>query len=116
MLKIKQRKTYLKELGYFKGTVNAKEDDDLKKAYKDLQDDYFTRKKDRDGKYGPNTEKLLLNAYYVKKYTKNFKLEEFKCECGGKFCTGYPGVWIFSFLRIFSEFVLSMDLRLSQVL
>ena len=92
MLKIKQRKTYLKELGYFKGTVNTKEDAELKKAYKDLQDDYFTRKKDRDGKYGLNTEKLLLNAYYVKKYTKNFKLEEFKCECGGKFCTGYPGV------------------------
>ena len=95
MLTVKQRKTYLKNLGYFKGKIDSKEDDELKKAYKDLQDDYFVRKKDRDGKYGPNTEKLLLNAYYVKKYTKNFDLKSdklFKCGCGGKYCTGYPGV------------------------
>ena len=95
MLTVKQRKTYLKKLGYFKGKIDNKEDDELKKAYKDLQDDFFIRKKDRDGKYGPNTEKLLLNAYYVKKYTKNFDLkkdERFKCGCGGKYCTGYPGV------------------------
>ena len=28
--------------------------------------------------------------YNVNKYTKNFKPEEFKCECNGRHCTGYP--------------------------
>lgn len=54
-----------------------------------LQKQYFA-KKDVDGKYGVDTDRLLRHVYNVKKYTKNFKPEEFKCECGGKYCTGYP--------------------------
>ena len=54
-----------------------------------MQSKYFTRKKDIDGVYGNNTEVLLRNAERVRLYTKNFKLEEFRCGCGAKHCTGY---------------------------
>lgn len=99
MLSIKKRQTYLKELGYYKGNIDGIVGAQTKAAYKALQKDYFTREKDIDGIYGNNTEKLLLNAYYVKTYTKNFRLEEFKCRCGGKYCTGYPAVLDIQFLK-----------------
>lgn len=89
MLSIKERQRYLAKLGYYKGKIDGIEGAGTKKAYKQLQTKYFTRKSDIDGIYGNNTEKLLINAYRVKVYTKNFKLEEFKCECNGKWCTGY---------------------------
>lgn len=75
-----KRKKYMKVLGY----------EYTKEGLKALQKDYFVRAKDIDGEYGRNTDILLVNAYRVKKYTQNFKLEEFKCECGGRYCTGYP--------------------------
>ena len=50
------------------------------------------RKKDIDGIYGINTERLLVDVYRVKTYTKNFTPEEFRCECNGKWCTGYPAI------------------------
>ena len=56
---------------------------------KKLQKKYL-RKKDVDGIYGTNTDNLLRHVYNVKAYTKNFEPEEFKCECGGRYCTGYP--------------------------
>ena len=90
MLTVKERQTYLTNLGYYKGLIDGKECKDTKAAYKALQEDYFTRDKDKDGLYGPNTDILLVNAYFVKNYTKNFKLTEFKCNCKGKYCTGYP--------------------------
>lgn len=90
MLSVRTRQTYLKTLGFYTGKVDGIEGALTKKAYKALQDKYFIREKDRDGLYGKNTDILLTNAYYVKKYTKNFALDEFKCECGGKHCTGYP--------------------------
>lgn len=56
---------------------------------KKLQKKYL-RAKDVDGKYGSDTDRLLRHVYNVKVCTKNFKPEEFKCECGGRYCTGYP--------------------------
>ena len=99
MLSIKNRQTYLKYLGFYTGEVDGKEGPLTKKAYRNLQKAYFTREKDIDGIYGNDTEKLLLSAYRVKKYTKNFKLEEFKCQCGGKYCTGYPAALDIQFLK-----------------
>lgn len=90
MLSIKERQEHLKYLGYYNGKIDKVEGAKTREAYKRLQSKYFTRKKDIDGLYGTNTERLLISAYRVKKHTKNFKLEEFKCECGGKWCTGYP--------------------------
>ena len=92
MLSKKNRQIYLKALGFYDGNVDGIEGPKTKEAYKTLQDKYFDREKDRDGKYGKNTDKLLQNAYRVSLYCKNFKLEEFKCQCGGKYCTGYPEI------------------------
>ena len=90
MLSIRERQTYLKYLGLYKGSIDGIEGRLTKEGYKSLQNKFFTRKSDRDGKYGRNTDMLLVNAYNVKKYTKNFKLSEFRCECNAKYCTGYP--------------------------
>jgi hypothetical protein len=54
-----------------------------------LQKQYL-RKQDVDGIYGIDTDRLLRHVYNVKKVTRNFEPEEFKCECGGRYCTGYP--------------------------
>ena len=89
LLTKKKRQTYLKELGYYKGKIDGKEGKLTKAAYLQLQKDYFTREKDIDGKYGKNTDILLRSAYNCKD-AKYFKLEEFKCKCKGKYCTGYP--------------------------
>lgn len=90
MLSIKQRQSYLKDLGFYSGEVDGIAGAKTQAAYKALQSKYFVRKSDIDGVYGKNTDILLVNAYNVKKYTKNFKLEEFSCNCGGAHCTGYP--------------------------
>lgn len=94
MLSVKKRQEYLKYLGYYKGAIDGKVGKGTKKAYKDLQNDYFFRTKDKDGLYGKNTDILLQNAYNVKKYAKNFNLKaELSCHCKGKYCTGYPAVY-----------------------
>ncbi len=90
MLSIKKRQEYLKYLGFYNDKIDGIVGVNTKNAYKKLQNKYFSRKSDKDGIYGINTERLLINAYNVKKYCKNFKLEEFKCECNGRYCTGYP--------------------------
>lgn len=89
MLSVKKRQQYLKNLGFYKGKIDGVAGAKTRKAYKDLQTKYFP-KKYVDGIYGNQTEILLRNAERIRLYTKNFKLEEFKCECGGKYCTGYP--------------------------
>jgi len=99
MLSIKERQKMLKELGYYSGKIDGIEGKSTKAGYKSLQNKYFIRKKDKDGVYGADTEKLLMCAYRVKLYTKNFKLEEFRCECGGKWCTGYPATLRVSLLK-----------------
>lgn len=92
LLNIKKRQEYLKFLGFYKGEIDGIAGQLTKKAYKDLQNKYFVRKSDKDGIYGINTDILLKNAYNIKKYTRNFKLNEFKCKCNGKYCTSYPKV------------------------
>ena len=94
MLTIRERQEKLKYLGFYKGAIDGIEGVKTKRAYYDLQKKYFFRKKDIDGIYGTNTEKLLLCSYNVKKYTKNFDLKKDKlyCRCKGKYCTGYPAV------------------------
>ncbi len=47
-------------------------------------------KSNQDGIYGQKTDFALRHFYNVKKCAPSFKPEEFKCECGGKYCTGYP--------------------------
>ena len=94
MLTVKQRQEKLKYLGFYNGAIDGIEGVKTKRAYKELQDKYFFRAKDKDGKYGNNTEKLLECAFNVKKYTKNFDIKKDKlyCRCKGKYCTGYPAI------------------------
>lgn len=94
MLSVKERQEKLKYLGFYKGAIDGVEGVKTKRAYKDLQNTYFFRKQDKDGKYGSNTEKLLISAFNVKKYTKNFDIKKDKlyCRCKGKYCTGYPAI------------------------
>jgi len=49
----------------------------------------YLRKQDVDGVYGTDTDNLLRHIYNCS-LVKDFKPEEFKCECGGRYCTGYP--------------------------
>lgn len=88
LLTKKKRQEYLKYLGI--------------KDIKSLQKKYFTRKEDIDGVYGKNTDILLRNAYNVKKYCENFKLEEFKCQCKGC-CTHYPVLLDINLLKYIQE-------------
>ena len=55
-----------------------------------MQKRYMLRKSDWDGVYGPNTDALLRHLRNVKKYAPSFKPEEFRCGCGGRYCSGYP--------------------------
>lgn len=50
----------------------------------------YLRKQDVDGEWGIDSDDALRHVYNVKRFTKSFAPEEFKCECGGKYCTGYP--------------------------
>jgi len=50
----------------------------------------YLRKQDVDGEWGIDSDNALRHIYNVKRYTKSFAPEEFKCDCGGRFCTGYP--------------------------
>ena len=92
MLSVKKRQEYLKALGFYKGNIDGIVGAKTKSSYKTLQEAFFTRTKDIDGLYGKNTDILLRNAYNVKIYCPNFKLEEFKCGCRGRNCTGYPEI------------------------
>lgn len=93
LLSVKKRQQYLKDLGFYNGLIDGKEGVKTKKAYKDLQVKYFTKKlrpKDTNGIYGKNTDLLLRNAHVFYEYNiKYFKLEEFRCKCKN-YCTGYP--------------------------
>ena len=89
LLTTAKRKEYFKELGL--GEYNEA---NIRK----LQKKYFSRKKDIDGIYGPNTDNLLRHVYNCSK-VKNFEPEEFKCECGGRYCTGYPSYMKMNQLR-----------------
>lgn len=81
LLTEEKRKEYFKELNL--GEYN-------KANIKKFQKKYMLRKSDWDGIYGPNTDNLLRHVYNVTVCTKNFKPEEFRCECGGRYCSGYP--------------------------
>ena len=80
LLPVETRKQYFKDIGY---TYD-------KKGILAFQKRYMMRKTDYDGIYGQNTENTLLTVWRTRKYTKNFQPEEFRCECGGRYCCGFP--------------------------
>ncbi len=80
LLSVAKRKELFKELGleYNKATIKA------------FQKKYMLRKSDADGIYGKNTENTLLTVVNTLRYTKDFDPKEFRCDCGGRFCCGFP--------------------------
>ena len=81
LLTVEERKRYFKDLGY--GEYN-------KENILAFQKRYMLRKSDYDGIYGTNTDNTLRTVWNTLHYTKNFKPEEFRCECGGRYCCGFP--------------------------
>lgn len=79
LLTVEKRKSYFKKLGL--GEYNKTNIAKLQKKY--------LREKDVHGVYGTDTDRLLRHVYNCSLFP-SFKPEEFKCECGGKYCTGYP--------------------------
>lgn len=80
LLSKEKRKAWMKYVGY----------EYNKKGILKMQKDYFLNESDQDGIYGPDTDALLRHLRNVKKYAPNFKPEEFRCGCNGRYCTGYP--------------------------
>ena len=80
LLTLDERKAIFKELGleYNEATLLA------------MQKKYMLRKKDYDGKYGQDSDNMLRTVWNTTRLTKNFKPEEFRCDCGGRFCCGFP--------------------------
>lgn len=80
LLSLEKRKQYFKDIGleYNEATIKA------------LQRKYMWRKSDVDGVYGPNTDNMVRSVRNTLKFTKNFDPKEFRCECGGKYCCGFP--------------------------
>ena len=82
LLSIEKRKEFFKYLGLGEyNTTNIKKFQQI--AFPNLPSEW-------DGGYGSKTDSALKHWYNVKRYTKNFVPEEFKCDCGGRYCTGYP--------------------------
>lgn len=82
LLSVAKRKEYFEYLGLGKYNKNN---------ILRLQKKYLLRPSDWDGIYGKNTDALLRHLRNCKKYaSKNFKPEEFRCGCNGRFCCGYP--------------------------
>lgn len=97
LLKVKTRQKYMKYLGFYEGPVDGKWTKECDVATLKLQQKYFPAR-EQDADYGPKTDILLRCAWNCRDL-KYFKLEEFRCGCKGKYCTGYPAVISRSFVK-----------------
>lgn len=83
MLGKTQRASYLKELGF------CKQQENIDGAIINFKKKYSNRfNNNKTEQYTLFTDNMLVNAYKVHKYTKNFKIEEFFCKCNSKYCHG----------------------------
>lgn len=85
LLTTTKRKKYFKELGL--GEYN---ETNILKMQKTYFPHYTNGVNNWDKKYGTNSDNLLRHLWNVHTYCKDFDPEEFRCECGGRYCTGYP--------------------------
>jgi hypothetical protein len=95
---VKQKKCLLFYLGYYFGEIDDKWDDACKRATSSFQSDFGGI--EVDGLFGSETGKAIKHAiaYGMPEKEKNdfwdeiefFKREEFRCQCGGKYCNGFP--------------------------
>lgn len=97
LLKVKTRQKYMKYLGFYEGPVDGKWTKECDVATLKLQQKYFPAR-ERDADYGTKTDILLRCAWNCRDL-KYFRLEEFRCGCKGRYCTGYPAVISRSFVK-----------------
>ena len=81
LLTLEKRKKYFKKLGL--GEYN-------KKNILRMQKKYMLRDKDYDGIYGKDTDTLLRHLYNCWRVAPSFDPKEFRCQCHGRFCCGFP--------------------------
>ena len=82
LLTVDERKTRFQFLGL--GEYNSENIKKFqKKAFPNLSNEW-------DGIYGTKTDNALRTFFNTKKVTKNFDPSEFRCECNGRYCCGYP--------------------------
>ncbi len=102
---IKQRQALLFYLGYYNGKIDGDWGKGSREACEKFQRAFFQMESKVDGICGNETEQALKHAVTygmpakkqetvksgdfwddIKYWTK----EEFRCQCGGKYCKGYP--------------------------
>ena len=86
------RKQIMKDAGLYKGSVDSLKDDAYLDGVEAVNKKYLP-KKYHNRVYYKETDIVLRNLRaFQEAGVKNFKLEEFKCGCGRKHCSGYPAV------------------------
>lgn len=91
-LLVKTRKQVMKDYGFYEGKVDSKKDTAYRKALKKVNKKYLPSKFHTD-LYYKETDIVLRNLRRLKQNDiRYFELTEFKCNCKGKYCSGYPGV------------------------
>lgn len=80
----------LKNMGYLK-KVTGKKDEAYIEALKKFQKKYLYAEHYKLGVYNTATDNAIRSERTRQQaQAKNFKLEEMKCPCGGKYCSGFP--------------------------
>lgn len=91
-LKVTSQKQIMKDFGFYDGPVDSTKDAARSEAILKVNQKYLP-KRFHEPTYFKETDIVLKNLRKFHDYEiKNFKLEEFKCNCNRKYCSGYPGV------------------------
>lgn len=91
-LTVKSQKQIMKDFGFYDGPIDSAKDDARNEAILKVNRKYLPKRLHK-AIYYKETDIVLRN---LRRFTecgiRNFKLDEFKCGCGRKYCSGYPGV------------------------
>lgn len=99
LLSIKDRQKYLKKIGLYKGKIDKIEGKGTKNAYRYLNVIFLNKNSDKYTNESDSKLRIIYKSYCKSKYMKtddwklfkDFKENEFKCTCKGKYCDGYNG-------------------------
>ncbi len=112
---IRQKQCLLAYLGYYTGNIDGDWGAKSAEATREFQK---TNGLTQDGNFGVNTEKAAISAVTNGKFKtatnrtetsgawkniKYFTKDEFACQCGGKYCNGYPEDIDMDMVRIADE-------------
>lgn len=87
------RKEIMTEYGFYSGKINSARGNAYRKSVR-LVNKEFLPKKFHNDTYYKETDIVLRNLRRLSETGANkyFSLKEFKCNCEGKYCSGYPVV------------------------